>query len=161
MFPLIGKSREGKTDTIILLWRRKEPCETWWVWDADAGAAPRGVPAPFCARRMETGSCAATHPALLDFTRYQGKAGGQNIFQQTAAKVNDTIRILKLETSAPEAGFGSPLSRCKVVNSLRVRDISQLFPDCSPLKYRCLVIRAESADVSAQIGPTAQVFQGI
>lgn len=116
------------------------------------------------------GSCSTLQRSLygnaqlaagFDFTCYQGKAKGQNIFQQTAANVNDKITILKLETSAPEAGFGSPFSWCKTVNALPVKDISQLTAPHLNTDVPNLLIRAESADVSAQIGPEGQVFQGI
>lgn len=60
----------------------------------------------------------ASHPALLDLTCYTGNDKGQNTFQPTAANVNDQKTILKLETSASGGGFGSPLSWCKVVNTL-------------------------------------------
>lgn len=78
-----------------------------------------------------------THPTQLDFTCYKGKDKGQNIFQLTVVNVNDKVIILKLETSAPAAGFGSPFSWRKMGNTLRVKDISQLLPNYYPLTYGC------------------------
>lgn len=139
MFLLIEKSQEGKTNIIILLCRWKKLCKTWQVWDAGwcgtEGSYSTLQHSLYGNTQLAAAASIATHSALLDFTCYKGKDKGQNIFQRTAANVNDKIMILKLETSAPEDGFGSPFSWCKMGNTLWVRDISQLLPNYSPLKY--------------------------
>lgn len=137
MFLLIEQSQEGKTNTITLPCRWKKPCETWQGWGA-GWRSPEGRcsapqhPLPGT-RQLAAAARAATCPRS-EIPLLPGEEKGQNIFQRTAANVNDKIMNLKSGTSAPEAGLGSPFSWCKMVNTLRVKDISQLVPNYSPLK---------------------------
>lgn len=103
-----------------------------------AGAALKGDAVPLSTHCLEPGSWqllqGLQRAPRSEIPLLPGEEKGQNIFQRTAANVNDKIMNLKLGPSAPEAGLGSPFSWCKMVNTLRVKDISQLVPNYSPLK---------------------------